>query len=85
VWEFVEASVRGIFGDRLGDEVADRILRALRESREMDETAIHALFNRNVPGQRIQQALDLLIRLGLAEATPVTTGGRPRIVWRPTN
>src|SRR5262249_7061627 len=26
VWDFAEASVRGIFGDRLGDEVADGVL-----------------------------------------------------------
>jgi hypothetical protein len=85
LWRRAEASARAIFGDRLGNPVADRILDALRASGELDETAIHDLFGRNKAKAEITPALDLLRRLGRASGERRQTGGRPRIVWRPTS
>ena len=59
VWDYCEASARFIFGDALGDPVADEILRALRQAGEegMTRTAIREnLFQRNMPARRIQRA-----------------------------
>lgn len=84
LWDYSEASVRLVFGDRLGDPTADRIMSELRRRGELDETAIRDLFNRNLPGQEIDRALDLIRGLGLANPHPVSTAGRPRIVWRVT-
>jgi len=81
LWDYAEDSVRRIFGGRLGHAVADRILAALRESGELSETAIRDLFNRH-RGAEIDQALDLLSRLGLAVPVILETGGRPKTVWR---
>jgi hypothetical protein len=85
LWRRAEASARAIFGDRLGNPVADRVLGALRTSGELDETAISALFRQNRKGAELHAALDLLRRLRLAEPETQQTGGRPRIVWRPTS
>ncbi len=84
LWDYSEASVRLIFGDRLGDPTADRIMSEMRRCGELDETAIRDLFSRNLRGQEIDRALQLILALGLAKGFPVSTSGRPRIVWRPT-
>lgn len=48
LWEYVEASVRFIFGDSIGDPVADEILRALRNAPQgLTRTDIRDLFGRN--------------------------------------
>jgi len=68
VWDYCEASARFIFGDALGDPLADEILRALRQAGEagMTRAAIREdLFQRNVPARRIQRALTLLVEAGL--------------------
>jgi hypothetical protein len=81
VLDYVAASVNYIFGDALGDSVADRILAALREG-ELTRTTIYSdIFSRNVSQARIAVALQLLVNLGLAHAEVRPTGGRPAEVW----
>lgn len=86
VWDYCEASARFIFGDALGDPVADEILRALRQAGEegMTRTAIREdLFQRNMPSRRIQRALAVLVEAGLVSVERVTdTGGRPAEIFR---
>jgi DNA-binding transcriptional ArsR family regulator len=86
VWDYCEASARFIFGDALGDPVADEILRALRQAGEegMTRTAIREnLFQRNMPARRIQRALSVLVEAGLVSVERVTdTGGRPAEIFR---
>jgi Bifunctional DNA primase/polymerase, N-terminal len=80
VWRYAEQSARWIFGDVVGDPIADTILAALRQ-RPLARNEIYELFGRNVSRARIEQALAILARNGLA--TPVSerdTGGRPRQV-----
>jgi hypothetical protein len=58
VWEYCEASAAHIFGDSLGDPVADDILRALKQAgaEGMSRTAISNLFGRNQSASRIGAA-----------------------------
>ncbi len=80
--DYCEASARWIFGDSLGDSVADAILQALRRQGELSRWAIYELFGRHVPSQRIVRALQMLQSLRLAEVDRQETGGRPAEVWR---
>ena len=83
VWEYCEASVAYIFGDALGDPVADEILQALRHasSEGMSRTAIRDLFGRNRSSERIGAALQLLATKGRARPETNQTGGRPLETW----
>jgi hypothetical protein len=82
VWEYCDASAAYVFGDRLGDPVADEILRALRVGADgMTRTAIRDLIGRNRSADRIGAALALLMTRGRARAETKFTGGRPSEVW----
>jgi hypothetical protein len=83
VWEYAEASAAHIFGNALGDPVADEILIALKNAgaRGMSRTAIRDLFGRNKSGDRIGAALKLLVTRGRARFESRSTGGRPMEVW----
>jgi hypothetical protein len=85
LWDYCSASAKFIFGDALGDPVADAILSALRNSIDgLDRTSISALFERNKSAAEIARALGTLQEHGLARATtaPADGEGRPREVWR---
>jgi hypothetical protein len=87
VWEYCEASASRIFGNLLGDAVADEILLALRQagSAGMTRTAIRDLFGRHRTGDRIGAALGLLLTKGRARPENRATGGRPVEVWFASN
>jgi len=84
VWDYCLASARYIFGDALGDPVADRIQDALRQGQEITRTSIYALFARHVSATRIDQALRLLVSTGRAQCKSSITEGRPVEVWYAT-
>jgi hypothetical protein len=83
VWEYCESSATHIFGNALGDPVADEILRALIQagSDGMSRTAIRDLFGRNRSSDRIGAALALLHVRGRARMETRETGGRPTEIW----
>lgn len=85
VWEYSEASAAQIFGDSLGDDVADEIYHALVQAGDagMTRTAIRDLFGRNRNGNRIQAAFNLLHTHGRVRTEPRKTGdpGRPAEAW----
>lgn len=82
LWDYCKASVYCIFGDRIGDPVADRILRALRATPDgFDRTDIRDLFQRNRKEWEIDQALELIQKNGLAKPVIKKTGGRPEERW----
>ena len=84
VWEYCDASAAHIFGNALGDPVADDILRALQQAAAdgMTRTAIRDLFGRHKSGDRIGAALALLAVRGRARGMEVReTGGRPVEMW----
>jgi hypothetical protein len=83
LWSYCERSVRFIFGESLGDEIADELLAILREKAEgLTRTDIRDTFSRHAGATRIDRALALLQRLGLVECRKEnTTGGRPPERW----
>jgi hypothetical protein len=82
LWEYCEASVRYIFGDAIGDPVADAILNALRSAAEgLTRTEISSLFSRHRDRERIDLALSALMRQELASPVREETGGRPVEKW----
>jgi hypothetical protein len=83
VWRYCEASARYIFGDAIGNAMADEILRALRQVGHdgMTRTEISNLFGRNRSADRIGAALALLLQHGKARRIQRGTQGRPIEVW----
>lgn len=86
VWEYAERSARWIFGDAIGDVLADRILDALRQVPEgLAKSAIHALLGRNQAAARVDGALGTLLSLGRVRREMQDAGhGRPQEVWMRT-
>jgi hypothetical protein len=82
LWEHAEASTHLIFGDSLGDPVADTILKAIRARGEMTDSDISDLFKRHRTATELERAKEVLIKAGLAHWVTIETDGRPRIVWR---
>jgi hypothetical protein len=79
LWSYCEASAAYIFGDSLGDEVADRLLAALRVAGTdgLNGTEQRDLFGRHASGERIKAARTLLEERDLARSKTVPTDGRP--------
>ena len=83
VWQHAEASTQMIFGDSLGDPVADTILKALRSNGEQTDSQLSDLFRRHVSATKLDRAKSVLLEAGLAHGVTIeVTGGRPRTVWR---
>jgi hypothetical protein len=80
LWGYCRQSLDYIFGDNLGDEVADRLLSGLKAEfpSGVDRDAQYQLLGRHVPATRLTVATELLIRLGLATLAIEKTGGRDR-------
>jgi hypothetical protein len=82
VWEYVERSVRFVFGNSTGDRVADEILGLLDATPSgVTRTELNNHFGRHVPAPRLGAALDLLRRHGIASAIRESSGGRPSERW----
>jgi hypothetical protein len=94
VWDYCAASAGYVFGESTGDLLADKILSALRREQrtakkdETDDegltrTQIRELVGGRETEERLELALGLLDRFGLAEMEEETdTGGRPAERWR---
>lgn len=81
-WDYAQASARFIFGDSLGDPIADEILRALRVNPVgLTRTEISNLFGGHRKSADISRALVVLAQSGLASCRPEPTGGRPDERW----
>lgn len=83
VWAYAASSVRYVFGDALGDRVADQLLEALANagSAGLTRTEIRDLFGRNLSTARISLALEYLLRLGRIVRVTESTSGRPVESW----
>ena len=75
MWKYCHASARYIFGDLIGDSLADAILSALRQPgcEGLTRTQISEIFGRNQSASRIAAALALLLQQG--KAKPVQPRG----------
>jgi hypothetical protein len=84
LWDYAERSVVYLFGDSTGDPVADDLLRLLRAAPDgMSRRDISNALGRNVPSNRITQALTVLAKAFLAHGRrPEPQGpGRPEERW----
>ena len=83
VWKYCDESCRHIFGDNVGDAVADKILAGLRTSPQgLTRTEIVNFFNRKKKKYQIDAALKLLVERDKArvERQP-SDGGRHTERW----
>lgn len=83
LWRYCEESAEGIFGDALGDPVADEILRALRAAPAgLTRTEIRDdVIGRHARAAEITRALALLHERRLARVESAPTRGRPAERW----
>ncbi len=83
VWNYCEDSARKIFGDALGEPIADKILSALRDAtnRSLNRTQIHDLFSRHKTDEEIDRASLVLRNKGLIRVGTTKTGGRDMETW----
>jgi hypothetical protein len=85
VQEYCEASVRYVFGDKIGNSIADTILSALGNAypEGLTRTEIHGLFDRHASAGSITTALQDLQSLGRATMSrrPANGRGRPTEIW----
>jgi hypothetical protein len=79
LWRYCEASARYIFGDALGDALADEILHMLRAVAPdgLTRTDLYNAFGRHKKSTTIQPALAGLWRHQLVTYTAEATAGRP--------
>jgi hypothetical protein len=82
-WRYARDSARFIFGDALGDPIADTILVALRQETDgLTQTQISELFARNVTASKIAAALQTLLKVGRVRTVSRATAGRPATIWQ---
>jgi hypothetical protein len=85
-WQYAYDSAAFIFGDAIGEPVADTILQALRQAgqRGLTRLQISNLLSRHQSSERIMQALKLLADGRYARVEQTTAGqrgGRPAEIW----
>jgi hypothetical protein len=82
LWDYVERSVYFVFGDRLGDPLADDLLQLLRASPGgLTRNDMRTYLGGHQSSERIGRALGLLLQHGLARCERQETGGRPAERW----
>jgi hypothetical protein len=83
VWGYCERSAAYVFGERTGDPLADRFLAELRRHEGgRTRTDLREVAGGDRPAERIEVALDLLNRYGLAHyVIEKDTGGAPAERW----
>ena len=83
VWRYCDESARFIFGDRIGNPLADTILDALRKTPDgiTRRNISVELFGRNKTSAELTTALVLLTKHGLARCEEEPTAGRPGERW----
>ncbi len=76
VWEYAEESARRIFGDRIGDPDADKLLKALEEAEDgsMTRNEVRELFGRNKGAEEIDRIRAVLLREGRIKVTRAREG-----------
>ena len=83
LWGYAERSVEYLFGDMIGQSMADTILLALKQNFELTRSQIHKLFSRNATRGEIDEALGLLYQENKVRYYTEQTKGRPREIWHP--
>ena len=82
LWDYAARSAAFVFGDSLGDPVADEIRRAIEAQQDgLSRSEIRDIFTRNRSKAEIERALSLLLATGVATKTLRPGPGRPSEVW----
>ncbi len=83
LWRFCEASARFIFGEALGDPLADSILSALQDAfpEGLTRTEINGLSGGHRRADEIGRVLRVLLEHGAARPDYKATAGRTAEVW----
>ncbi len=84
LWRYCEDSARFVFGESLGDPVADKILEGLRKAApaELGRTQISRdILGGNEAKEKIDRGLRALHEAGLAEVRQESTAGPARQLW----
>lgn len=85
LWDYAARSALHVFGDSIGDPMADDIRRALHENPAgLTRTELRDLFSRNRTRAEIGRALNLLAGAGLAHPHTSRDRGRPIERWTST-
>ncbi len=83
LWDYAERSLEGLFGDRLEDPLADKVLAHLRAAGHsgMNREQLHRKLGNRTKGAALRRALDLLEKQRLIRVD--TAGKGARYVARP--
>jgi hypothetical protein len=82
LWDYAQRSAAWALGQATGDPLAEHIHTALQRSPDgLTRTQIRDLCQRNLPAERVEQALHALAAAGLAQQQRTLTGGRPAELW----
>jgi len=81
VWDYCTASTYHIFGDAVGDPIADRLLRLIKSRPQTDTDLYESLGKHEGDRNRKGQALDLLQRLDRIHRASIPTAGRSITEW----
>lgn len=82
LWDYCERSVYFVFGDHLGDPLADDLLRLLRSCPNgLTRNEVMNYLGRHQSSARVGRALGLLLQHHLARCEKQDTGGRPAERW----
>jgi len=80
LWDYCEQSARYIFGESLGDPLADEIKRVLDDTPDgMTRTELSNHFKRHKTAEQLALALDILIARGMVFKKEEQTAGRTTI------
>jgi len=83
LWAYSERSVRHIFGNSLGDPLADSVLSLIRTCglNGVSRTDISNYLGRNVKAAELSRVLGILLAAKLAHFSSRDSRGRPAEVW----
>ena len=81
LWDYCKASVFYIFGEALGDPIADRILQAIKLAPQTDTDLYGLLGRHRGDSARKEQALDFLVQANRIHGITVPTTGRTLREW----
>jgi hypothetical protein len=85
LWDYCLRSVYFIFGDQLGDPIADELLRLLRSCPDgLTRNELRDYFGRHCSSDRMGRALGLLLQYRLVRRERMKTHGRPAEKWYAT-
>ncbi len=85
LWDYAARSAAWAISQSTGDPLAEQIHAALTRSPDgLTRTQLRDLLHRNLPAERVQQALHTLNSTGRATRHQTPTAGRPVEIWTAT-